>query len=304
MGSTKMRICITCEIEKPFSSFKKQQDKWIAHTCIECCKNRRNLSKFNYDFFEKNLIKTCSICAEKKVLDLFVKDSYSKDGTMNRCKTCHSHAQKKYSEKNKKENNLNKIHLKVDSKICNRCKINKKIDKFHKSHRLSDGYRNTCKKCYQELSKIKRDERYKKIIDSATELKCGYCHKTKKLNHFSKSQLCTLNPGCKICKSYINMYSNKKSISPLYNLSRKQYNEMVEKQNNLCAICGNPEKYRVNGIIKRLAVDHCHKAEQEGKSKVRSLLCGSCNVGLGSFADSSSLLRNAAAYIDFHNESS
>jgi|HubBroStandDraft_1064217.scaffolds.fasta_scaffold00305_35 hypothetical protein len=84
-----------------------------------------------------------------------------------------------------------------------------------------------------------------------------------------------------------------------YNLTVEQYKDMIEKQNNKCAICGNEEtrRSRTSGKIVTLSVDHCHDS-----NKVRSLLCHSCNVGLGAFKDSIELLDKAIEYLKKHNK--
>lgn len=61
-------------------------------------------------------------------------------------------------------------------------------------------------------------------------------------------------------------------------------------QGGKCAICGGAG----NGK-KRLAVDHDHET-----GKVRGLLCGWCNRGLGYFRDEHSLLSKAIAYLSAH----
>lgn len=72
-----------------------------------------------------------------------------------------------------------------------------------------------------------------------------------------------------------------------YGVTVEQYDQMLLKQNGLCAICG-----RVDETGKRLAVDHSHET-----GKIRGLLCTGCNTGLGKFKDSSQLLNKAATYI-------
>lgn len=71
-----------------------------------------------------------------------------------------------------------------------------------------------------------------------------------------------------------------------YILSFDEYQNLIEKQNNLCAICLMPEK------DKALAIDHCHKT-----FKIRGLLCQKCNRGLGCFNDESFLVQNAYNYL-------
>jgi len=72
----------------------------------------------------------------------------------------------------------------------------------------------------------------------------------------------------------------------LYGITVHDYERMLARQRGTCAICKEPPKRQ------RLSVDHCHKTK-----RVRGLLCGSCNPGLGSFRDRPDLLRMAAKYL-------
>jgi len=80
----------------------------------------------------------------------------------------------------------------------------------------------------------------------------------------------------------------------LYNLTPEQYLEMVEEQENLCAICFKPETQitKVTGKVRPLSVDHCHTS-----GRVRGLLCNTCNQALGLFKDDPVLLSNAINYL-------
>jgi hypothetical protein len=73
-----------------------------------------------------------------------------------------------------------------------------------------------------------------------------------------------------------------------------RYQEMLREQNNVCAICGKPERRpdKASGKIKDLAVDHCHAT-----GAVRALLCSNCNTALGLFNDDPALLVKAQAYV-------
>lgn len=71
-----------------------------------------------------------------------------------------------------------------------------------------------------------------------------------------------------------------------YGISLEDYDAMVDRQENLCAICRGVTEGRP------LCVDHCHDT-----GKVRGLLCVTCNVGLGSFRDRTDLLIAAAKYL-------
>jgi hypothetical protein len=73
-----------------------------------------------------------------------------------------------------------------------------------------------------------------------------------------------------------------------------RYQEMLREQDNVCAICGKPERRpdKASGKIKDLAIDHCHKS-----NVVRALLCSNCNRALGLFNDDPALLVKAQAYV-------
>lgn len=73
-----------------------------------------------------------------------------------------------------------------------------------------------------------------------------------------------------------------------YGITLDEYDEMFDKQNGVCAICG---MVWVGG--KRLLVDHDHKT-----GLVRGLLCHRCNVALGLVGDDITLLSNLSAYLE------
>lgn len=88
-------------------------------------------------------------------------------------------------------------------------------------------------------------------------------------------------------------YRNKDLIKN-FGISLDEYNVLLEKQNGVCAICGNPERTRHNNTdrIRNLAVDHCHKT-----GRVRGLLCTACNQGLGNFRDNPDYLAKSISYL-------
>lgn len=73
-----------------------------------------------------------------------------------------------------------------------------------------------------------------------------------------------------------------------YGISLKEYKVLLEDQNNACAIC----KREASVFKKSLAVDHCHDS-----GKIRGLLCGSCNRGIGLLQESAEVLTNAVEYL-------
>lgn len=61
-----------------------------------------------------------------------------------------------------------------------------------------------------------------------------------------------------------------------FDITLKIYNEMLCRQEGVCAICRQPERVVFKGKIKALAVDHNHAT-----GEIRGLLCMRCNVEVG-----------------------
>ena len=74
----------------------------------------------------------------------------------------------------------------------------------------------------------------------------------------------------------------------------EKYNKMLVEQNGVCAICGEKEKAidKRSGKRRDLAVDHCHRT-----GKIRALLCGCCNGGMGLFKDNIDIMASAISYL-------
>lgn len=79
----------------------------------------------------------------------------------------------------------------------------------------------------------------------------------------------------------------RQSLKKSFGVSLEWYEMTLLSQNGVCKICGSTNKKR------RLSVDHCHKTK-----KIRGLLCGNCNVGLGNFKDDPKLMAKAIEYLE------
>ena len=77
----------------------------------------------------------------------------------------------------------------------------------------------------------------------------------------------------------------KRDLKKLASISLEDYEKMFDEQKGLCLICET-------SYVKALAVDHDHIT-----GKVRGLLCGQCNLGLGNFKDNETLLSRAVEYL-------
>lgn len=74
-----------------------------------------------------------------------------------------------------------------------------------------------------------------------------------------------------------------------FGLSLTDYYRMLAAQNGVCAICKGPPSGR---SVRHFCVDHDHVT-----GRVRGLLCGHCNSGLGQFRDHPGFMEAAALYL-------
>jgi len=77
-----------------------------------------------------------------------------------------------------------------------------------------------------------------------------------------------------------------------FKITEDYYNNLFITQNNICAICLNPETSKKK---KRLCLDHCHRT-----GKIRELLCNKCNLLLANVNDSIEILISAVNYLKKH----
>ena len=99
-------------------------------------------------------------------------------------------------------------------------------------------------------------------------------------------------PNAKQCRICRKMHDFNGHLKNLYHGTLEQYRLLTEKQKGLCATCGKPEQRRT-----RLFIDHDHST-----GKMRELLCGQCNLALGTVDDDPKLLIRLAEYVLEHRE--
>lgn len=85
-----------------------------------------------------------------------------------------------------------------------------------------------------------------------------------------------------------------KTLKSNYGISIEVYEDLYKQQNGKCAICNIKGTKRRSTKV-RLIVDHNHKT-----GKIRQLLCGKCNTGLGHLQDSPGILKSALRYLRKH----
>lgn len=107
---------------------------------------------------------------------------------------------------------------------------------------------------------------------------------------------------CRICEKertdkYLINHPDRRKITKrktllknTYGISLEEYNNLIIKQNNKCAICGKEPNGRP------LCIDHNHIT-----NTIRGLLCDSCNFALGLLKDDPILCTNASEYLKRNN---
>jgi len=78
-----------------------------------------------------------------------------------------------------------------------------------------------------------------------------------------------------------------KDLAHRYGITVEQFDEILYRQANACALCVRPF-----GRRRAPHVDHNHDTK-----RVRGLLCSECNTGLGKLGDSLGSILRAAAYL-------
>lgn len=159
-------------------------------------------------------------------------------------------------------------------KICCRCKIEKDLNFFGKDKSSTDGLTYACKKCrnqaYNNYYQINSDRAREKNQRSSERRKKYY-------------------------KSEKGIESSRRAhLKRTFNITLEEYETMSEIQNHVCYICGKTE---MNNKNKVLCVDHCHET-----NKIRGLLCGLCNAGIGHFKDDINLLKQAIKYLQNYEQ--
>ena len=142
---------------------------------------------------------------------------------------------------------------------------------FSKSKSTKDGLQYQCKVCQKTSQST-----YQKTL-AAKSVQRTYYQNNKNKIRLKRQQR----------KPQITDYNLRRQ----YGISLTQYEQMSIDQEGRCLICRTSK----HDLKKGLVVDHDHET-----SRVRGLLCNSCNRGLGFFKDSLTLLYNALNYLKIY----
>ncbi len=161
------------------------------------------------------------------------------------------------------------------------CGKEKPLSEFYKDSKLKEGYCYQCKECW----KI----RHNKYLRTPAGKSSQQMSRSKIMSDPDKH-----TNAVKVLRNYRNTVHGKRvrkreRLHKNFGVTLEQYDLMAQQQNKLCAICGIHQ----SKLTRALAIDHDHHT-----GKIRGLLCGRCNIGLGYFKDSKENLLNAITYLD------
>lgn len=203
-------------------------------------------------------------------------------------------------------------------KICSKCKKEKSLDNFNKNKNQKDNLSVWCKNCcyisnknYREnnsdVLKIKKKkyvsenkekintnkkkyhqtniENYKYNPLDLVEKICSKCKLNKEIKNFTikKQNKNGFNDICKSCEKF-------RKIMLIYKIDESFFNAMLNFQGNKCDIC----KISFENL-KDIHIDHNHD-----NNKIRGLLCGNCNTGIGLLKENIEIMQKAINYIKKH----
>lgn len=129
---------------------------------------------------------------------------------------------------------------------------------------------------------------------------CKRCNTLKPVSEWQKnsSNKSGLGTWCKECfnryrRENRHRYEQKNRLWSLYKITPDEYDAILERQDGVCAICKEPERWGGYYHLGRLSVDHCHDTKV-----VRGLLCKGCNFMLGYAKDEVGILASAISYLE------
>lgn len=203
---------------------------------------------------------------------------------------------------------LRKIRLKEQEdnfknglKKCSKCNILKSINEFSKCSTKRDGLYHSCKTCSSEYHKSKYTYSTNVRPIGKWSKSNPEQRKETRLKHYSENKD-SINEKKRLWrknnpeKEAIQQFKNGLKIK--YNLTLEQYQEMIDNQENKCAICGHE---MVDGRNTR----YCRNVDHKHGSKpviIRSILCNCCNKVIGYAYEDIKVLKNSIKYLQFHSE--
>ena len=180
----------------------------------------------------------------------------------------------KHSEKTKKKISLARKGKKHSESH------NKKISEALKKRGIGNSSTKICPRCKIEFPR----ESFKSRSNGYTNAYCKPCNNEHSMEILKKRLIREPEYIEKIREN-----NRKATLKRYHGVTIEIYDELLKKQNNGCAICGDKKS---NNRQANLAIDHCHKT-----GNIRGLLCYNCNMLIGFAKDKVELLEKTIKYL-------
>lgn len=263
-----MKICGGCGVEKPLDDFHRSHNGKYGRQgrCKDCVRAYRRSVAGTVVLAEK----FCGRCETTKPIEGFAKNASARDGHQAFCRLCSGDVQREYEARHADLLALRRTQRLLEpvgenkTKVCRYCNTEKPLLEFYAHRGTADKRANKCKRCAQEYERQRRAKDHEKYREYLREWRAANPDRQRQMMRNWRLKL--------------------------YGLTSDDYIAMYEQQDGRCKICGQSGE-AFGG--RRLHIDHDHDT-----GKVRGLLCGLCNTGIGHLGDSPERLRIAASYLE------
>jgi hypothetical protein len=187
--------------------------------------------------------------------------------------------------------------MELDIKTCSKCYEEKPTSEFHKHSRTKDGLQSWCRMC---ISAYRHDSEYRKS-EKARQSTLEYKQRAKEYRQKPENkerekvrqrELSRTLEHIERRRAYEQKPERKASqLARRYGLSTGHLAKLTTLSGDNCYICARA----FNGTDCTRATDHDHAT-----GRIRRIICGGCNRGLGAFRDDPDALRRAADYVEAH----
>lgn len=177
-------------------------------------------------------------------------------------------------------------------RTCNRCKQEKDRLDFPKNDHRNGNLATVCKECKNKRSKQLYNQDKKRVLEKMAKDRLENPEK-----YILKSRNRYENNVDKISIQRTKIRNDDPErfrsywLKQKYGIDINDYNDLYLSQQGRCFLCG----VHSSELNKPLCVDHSHET-----GKIRSLLCLSCNTGLGQFKENILVMEKAIQYLKTH----